>query len=781
MFHTFETTQYASPEQAGQYASAAAKRRTSTTRACEACRKRKARCNGEHPCETCQWYRKAASCHYTEPRQRQMPTRRSVEKISQTLQEYRGILQKLYPNVHPDQLRGLPRDKLVELISKTSPFQPPSPQTPSTEGRPFPINPDAGSLEQLQPMPEERNDASVRKSAALRGITDDVNVLSLSVKQNPSYLGISSVMAILRVITWLDPDCLSKSPDRSVVPSRAASSPPEVQILQTETSRYDLPTSSAWVEIPLINAYFTHVHPFIPLIEEQCFRETYMAAQRTDSRWLLLLNTVLAMGSVASGTSEDAGHQIYFNRAKQFLTIDTLDSAHLETVQALAILSGFYLHYVQIPNQASALMGATLKIATMLGLHRDYSEGVGPAKAKVERAANSIEMRRRIWWCTFMLDTWAANTLGRPSMGRTSPAITAKSPQEPIGQSSTMLTLVQENIRFCIISTKMEDALAICPLLDEHDRHTLDAAHVEWFGNSSVQMQTPISANEPPGITTLKNVMRWRYCTNRIFLHRPVLLWYAMRKITWDKLSDERRTAIELCREACADLIHDITSTWRGYKPCQMSGWNAVWLIYQAVMVPLLSLYSDPWDKSVVGNSRRQVETAIATMRDLQCWSTTAKRSIEVVVRLYEASKRHYGAFQMSEVQDVFTDMTPASSDTFRPSYIDVTYANAYGVPQTLNTASQDVFMDDMFDTLRWSTSWDSPIGGSSMMNGWDYASMQNWAGMPQGETYDYFDVHGFEVDSGRLGFSDMDVASSVPAEDAANLIMGPYSRQSTS
>lgn len=77
MFHTFETNQNPSPEQQ-EPASSSAKRRTSTVRACEPCRKRKIRCNGEHPCETCQWYRKAATCHYTEPRQRQMPSKRYV-------------------------------------------------------------------------------------------------------------------------------------------------------------------------------------------------------------------------------------------------------------------------------------------------------------------------------------------------------------------------------------------------------------------------------------------------------------------------------------------------------------------------------------------------------------------------------------------------------------------------------------------------------------------------------------------------------------------------------
>lgn len=710
---------------------------------------------------------------YSPPRPVSSPTlNRSVEKISQTLQEYRAILQKLFPTTHPDQLKDLSRERLITLISKSSPFHPPSPRTPSVEEKPPPVNPDARSLEQLQPMPEDSNDAFPDlKPHGSKGITDDVNMLSLSVKQNPSYLGISSVIAVLRVITWLDPDCLTKSPERSIVSSREASSPPEIRIMETSIPRGDASTSPAWEEIPLINAYFTYVHPFIPLIEEQTFRDTYLLAQRTDSRWLLLLNTVLAMGSVAAGTSDDTGHQVYFNRAKQHLNMDTLDSAHLETVQALAILSGFYLHYIQIPNQANALMGATLRVATMLGLHRDYAEGVGPSK--VQKAYFSIEMRRRVWWCTFMLDAWVGNTLGRPSMGRMSHAITAKPPQEPIDQSPALLALVQENVRFCIISTRMEDALAISPLLQEHERHALDALYLEWYRHSSVQTDSPSQLTESPGITVLKNVMRWRYLSNRVILHRPVLLWYAMRQIAWGKLSPEKRAAVELCREVCADLINDIAMTWRGQKACQMSGWNATWLLYQAAMVPLLSLYSDSLDTHIVKSSRHQVEITIRVMKELQNWSTTARRSLEVIIRLYEASKRH--TLDTLECQESYPPNTmdtpissstpapqpPSTAATVRPTYIDVSIANAYSNPPATNTASQEIFMDNMFDSLRWSNSWDSPIGGPQMVNGWDYGSMQNWAGIPQAD--EYFDV-GFPEDPNQLGY-DLEMQTSNPAD----------------
>ncbi|EXJ83023.1 hypothetical protein A1O3_06840 [Capronia epimyces CBS 606.96] len=777
MFHTFETAQYTTPEQTDSNASPVTKRRTSTVRACEPCRRRKIRCNGEYPCETCQWYRKATSCHYTEPRQRQVPSRsRSVEKISHTLQEYRAILQRLFPEAHPEQLKDLPREKLIELVSKSCAFHPPSPRTPSVEEKSPTVDPDAVSLERFQPMPEEHDDEFIHTPDAVKGFTDEVNLLSVCYKQKTSYLGISSIVAVLRVIAWLDPECLAETAEGRAGPSCEASERPGTSAPHPNTV-----SSSPWDEIRMINAYFTYVHPFLPLIEEQKFRDTYMTAQRTDSRWLLLVNAVLAMGCVAAGTSHDTAHQVYFARAKQHLNIDTLDSPHLETVQAFAILGGVYLQYVQLPNQANSLMGVTLRVATMLGLHRDYSEGVG--SAKVQTAASSIEMRRRIWWCAFMVDAWAGYVLGRPSMGRMGHAITAKPPQEPIGESPSLLALVQENVRFCLISTRMEDALAISPLLEEHERHAFDALYIEWYKHSSVQDQpTEPDPNESAGVTVLKNVMRWRYLHHRTILHRPVLLWYAMRKISPDKLSREKKSTIELCRKICADLIHDIATTWRGQGPCQMSGWHAAWLLYQTTMVPLLSLYSDSFDTRVLTSSRQQVETAIQVLKDLQPWSTAARRSSEVITRLYEASKRH--APSPEEPRDGgrpngMASLAPAASHPpqqsstgdFGSTYIDVPFANPYGGSRILNPASQEMFMDNMFDGLKWGNGLDSPTGGSQMVHGWDFDPMQNWAGIPQAD--DGFDL-GFSAHLGHLGF-DVGTHTHTHTNNPTNHMSGLY------
>lgn len=317
------------------------------------------------------------------------------------------------------------------MIPKNSPTEFLSPMTPALNDKPPLFDPDAGSLEFLQPMAEDLNEGTEHRSRGVTGIADDVNALSLSIKESPSYLGISSVIAVLRAMVWLDPDSqtfFSRTGDHSGIASREQSSPPDGighdQIARTQGS------SSIWDEIPLINAYFTFVHPIIPLIEEQSFRDTYMQGKRSDSRWLLVLNTVLAMGSIAAGSADDRDHHVYFNRAKQYLPLEDLGSPHLERVQAFAILGGLYLHYVQQPNLANALMGATFRMATTLGLHREYLDGVVMTTPK--DMAYSVEMRRRVWWCLFNLDAWAGSTLGRPSMGRIGQAITAKIPQQPI-------------------------------------------------------------------------------------------------------------------------------------------------------------------------------------------------------------------------------------------------------------------------------------------------------------------------------------------------------------
>jgi hypothetical protein len=336
-----------------------------------------------------------------------------------------------------DTLISMPREELLELALKT-PVDglTKSPSTIDTHTISDVAHGSEGneSLEALEQGPPEDSywDECRKHQVRVQGIADDVNGLSMSVDRLSSYVGVSSITAALKVMVKCAPQVglliANGNPD-TAVPSRANSPAPEMGDDKTQS----LPPQSHGQE--LIRSYFERVHWFFPLIEERKFWTTYLLNDRRDSGWLALLNMVFALGSLASSTSENEAHYVYFNRSRQYLNLDSLGSGNLEVLQALAIMSGYYMHYLNRPNEAHSLMGSTLRMATALGLHREYSDpskmdsgGQLTAMAPGETDAIAPEMRRRIWWSLFVLDTWASTTTGRPSLGRMGPSITVLLP-----------------------------------------------------------------------------------------------------------------------------------------------------------------------------------------------------------------------------------------------------------------------------------------------------------------------------------------------------------------
>lgn len=251
-----------------------------------------------------------------------------------------------------------------------------------------------------------------------------MNGLSLSVDRQSSYLSATSVKAAFIVMLKVAPGLRSYLAATNNTNSKApnqGSSYPTPQTSSSAKGLQGIPWSSDGQT--LIDAYFNRVQILIPMLDEPSFRADYLSGRRSDTPWLALLNIVFAMGSVVARKSDDHSHISFYNRAKDLLPIDSFGSGHLETIQALTLMGGYYLHYINRPNMANAVSGAALRMACAMGLHR---EGI-----TVENGANQlvIEQRRRTWWSLFCLDTWAFMTIGRPSMGRWGPAVTIRLPE----------------------------------------------------------------------------------------------------------------------------------------------------------------------------------------------------------------------------------------------------------------------------------------------------------------------------------------------------------------
>lgn len=362
---------------------------------------------------------------------------RLVDKLSGNIEQYKSVLSKLYPTKELDALISMPREELLELaLSSPGPAPTMSPSFSETRATSDVAagSDGADSLDALeQPPPEDPFWDEARKhQIRVQGISDDVNGLSMSLDRLSSYVGISSITAALKVIVRCAPQTRMFMGHHSETAqhSRAGSPPPEL----VDSKPDALPPRDHGRE--LIKSYFNRVHPFFPMIEEGKFWSTYEYGDRKDAAWLALLNMVFALGSLAASTADNEAHYSYFSRSRQHLTLESFGSGNLEVLQALAIMSGFYMHYLNRPNEAHSLMGATLRMATALGLHREYSEA---SKSNTKKQLSVVapgeedsvtpEMRRRIWWSLFCLDSWASTTTGRPSLGVMGPSITVQRPR----------------------------------------------------------------------------------------------------------------------------------------------------------------------------------------------------------------------------------------------------------------------------------------------------------------------------------------------------------------
>ncbi|KAF4965149.1 hypothetical protein FSARC_7016 [Fusarium sarcochroum] len=265
------------------------------------------------------------------------------------------VIGTLFPSSSLEELSLMTRQQLLTRLQSST-------TSPSTI--------EAGShndLQVLEPSLEQNftwDEVSENDSETSR-VADDINGLAFSQQSlNASYLGLSSVPTILRVIAHLSPHVqqqVPKGPQAWRSPSTLGASPNDMACSQGE-------------EIPLINAYFTHVHPIIPMVDEADFRQRHAqdgTAEGEAGSWLALLNMVLAMGSMASDSTHLTGHNFFYKRALPHLDISSFGSGHLHMVQALALYSGMILHFLNKPNMAVAVMGATIRMAIAMGLHRE--------------------------------------------------------------------------------------------------------------------------------------------------------------------------------------------------------------------------------------------------------------------------------------------------------------------------------------------------------------------------------------------------------------------------
>ncbi|CAL5866027.1 uncharacterized protein PFLUO_LOCUS234 [Penicillium psychrofluorescens] len=460
-------------------------------------------------------------------------------------------------------------------------------------------------------------------------VEDDVNALSLSQKRRSSFVGISSVAAALRALENVVPGQFA---EEKFMPSKmSTTSPFESQMViipQPSVNR----VSSYHEEQRLIDAYFANIHVFAPIIHEPRFRNKYLTDQGSQDRsWLALLNMVLALGSVATSRGDSEEDLQYYQLAQQYLSLESFGSGRLETLQALVLMGGMYLHYRSRPNMASAIIGACYRIASGLGLHLHASEDAE------RRAILGEEVKRRNWWTIYVLDTWGSVTLGRPSAMLGTLLDQPKNilddqfgelpPTEP-----TIHSPLIHNVQLCKIINQIQDRFLITSVLSDEELHVYDNMLISWFEGLPLFLR--VSDPSAPGLHDARLVLKWRYQNIRLLLHRPLLLDTVIRKIQFEFLSPIEQSIVSKCRHIAAESIFSIQAEWRATKMCC---WNGIWFLFQACLIPLMALAIEPTGSSDYQRWCNQVQISIAICDDMAQLSPVGHKTKAFLEQLFLA------------------------------------------------------------------------------------------------------------------------------------------------
>jgi hypothetical protein len=162
------------------------------------------------------------------------------------------------------------------------------------------------------------------------------------------------------------------------------------------------------VVIDLLDEYFASVHWFSLVIYEPKFRESFLSiqgglAEPSQKSFLILLSTMLGMAAwyrsqrpeAETGRPSRQWKQLssdLFQNADNEL-INVMDQNSISAVQTLILLGSFYCYHGR-PNLSFSMLGASVRTAQALGLHREPSHV----------SFHNREERKRVWWTIYTWD-----------------------------------------------------------------------------------------------------------------------------------------------------------------------------------------------------------------------------------------------------------------------------------------------------------------------------------------------------------------------------------------
>lgn len=164
----------------------------------------------------------------------------------------------------------------------------------------------------------------------------------------------------------------------------------------------------------IIDAYFSVVHPFLPIIHELLFRSR-LRDPTERPKLIIVLHAMMVCALRYVAHERLAGewlglHPDALQRSRDFVILAGMDNLSVENVQALIMVA--FVHVGDgNANKAWPIIGTLTRAVVYLGLHKEPEEDylgelcLKPLRCLPQaRVWTEAEERRRVFWNVFLLD-----------------------------------------------------------------------------------------------------------------------------------------------------------------------------------------------------------------------------------------------------------------------------------------------------------------------------------------------------------------------------------------
>ncbi|PGH01944.1 hypothetical protein AJ79_07775 [Helicocarpus griseus UAMH5409] len=627
--------------------------------ACDECRLRKSKCSKQRPaCSLCKQLGK--ECVYSPKVVRTPLTRQNLTYAEDRIRKLEATIRTLLPNVDIE--------ALLDASSSQQPSGEQRQQKRESSQKPIP-----GPVLKDTEAPEAASEALpqladgfdwAEKELTPSELSDGMAALSIR-PEGAGYLGGPSSVAPLRALLMGGWDVNSSA---QTAAERKAALDAQSMLWQ---STYPGIAPSQIVAQTVMDAYFSNYHQTYPFLHEATFRAQFneQLPRPRGHAWPILLNTVLALGAWTLGDDTVDIHETFYNEANRYLQgVSVFEMGNLACVQAFLLLSN-YTQKRNKPNTGWNYLGLAIRMALSLGLHKEFPEwNISPLQR---------EMRRRVWWGTFIFDSGASITFGRPILLPDTSIMDAKHVKNlPQGSLTAMTTtLPPETDQPTPYSSLIAQAKFHLATNDVYHRLL---ANGNLSAEETLKLQIPIDDflkslpsyferddshqddftrnNEsaalklPRWFIFAKKRLSWRRWNFQIILYRPVLLRWATQR--WQQMShqgfssnnaddqDKAHSADLECRMRCLQVARATIQSISGYMATsqytRLGGWYMLYFLFQAALIPVLFLITTPTSPDAPSwlSDIQTVRYLLSPHSELGKNNHLAARCLEVINRL---------------------------------------------------------------------------------------------------------------------------------------------------